>query len=159
MIRNCASLSNTHKSMNNWMHYVKKESTKYNNNAGNSVQGKKTGHQKLDYWESESYSGSWHVIGHTGPRFKTGFTQLFNKANEAKLQQTADTPFMTGALQEDVGWLGIGPSACMMLDGTYEPPDEVEEYTKNLIKQFQKNRKATEGYPSYKISPEEWKSF
>jgi hypothetical protein len=28
---------------------------------------------------------------------------LCNKANEAKLLQTADNPFMTGALQEDVG--------------------------------------------------------
>jgi hypothetical protein len=45
-----------------------------------------------------------------------------NKANEAKLQQTADTPFLTGALQEDVKWIGIVPSVCMMLDGTYEPP-------------------------------------
>jgi hypothetical protein len=32
--------------------------------------------------------------------------ELCNKANEAKLQQTADTPLMTGALQEDVGWAG-----------------------------------------------------
>jgi hypothetical protein len=47
--------------------------------------------------------------------------ELCNKANEAKLQQTADTPFMTGALQEDVGWVGIGPTVCMILDGTYEP--------------------------------------
>jgi hypothetical protein len=39
---------------------------------------------------------------------------LCNKANEVKLQQTA--------LQEDVGWVGIGPAVCMMLDGTYEPP-------------------------------------
>jgi hypothetical protein len=43
---------------------------------------------------------------------------------------------MQGALQEDVEWLGIGPSVCMMLDGTYEPPEEVDEYTKKLIKQF-----------------------
>jgi hypothetical protein len=48
--------------------------------------------------------------------------ELCNKANEAKLQETSDTPFMTGPLQEDVGWLGIGPSVCMMLDGTYDPP-------------------------------------
>jgi hypothetical protein len=45
-----------------------------------------------------------------------------NKAIKAKLQQTAYTPFMTGALQEDSGWIGIGPSVCMMLDGTYDPP-------------------------------------
>jgi hypothetical protein len=85
--------------------------------------------------------------------------ELYNKANKAKLQQTSDTPFMTGALQEDVGWLGIGPALCMMLDGTYEPPEEVDEYTKKLIKQFQQNRKATEHDPLYNITPDERKSF
>jgi hypothetical protein len=84
---------------------------------------------------------------------------MCNKANEAKLQQTAVTPFMTGALQEDVGWVGIGPAVCMMLDSTYEPPEEVDEYTKKLIQQFRKNRKATEHDPLYKITPEEWNSF
>jgi hypothetical protein len=84
---------------------------------------------------------------------------LCNKANEAKLQQTADTPFMTGALQEDVGWVGIGPSVCIMLDGTYEHPEEVDEYTNKLIKQFEKNCKVTEHDPFYNITPEEGKSF
>jgi hypothetical protein len=84
---------------------------------------------------------------------------LCNRANEAKLQQTIYTPFMTGALQEDAGWLWIGPAVCMMLDGTYDPPEEVDEYTKKLIKQFRKNRKAAEHDPLYKITPEEWKSF
>jgi hypothetical protein len=73
--------------------------------------------------------------------------EMCNKDNEVKLQQTSDTPFMTGSLQEDVGWVGIGPSVCMMLDATYELPEEVDEYTKNLIKQFRQNRKATEHYP------------
>jgi hypothetical protein len=84
---------------------------------------------------------------------------LCNKANEEKLQQTANTPFMKGALQEYVRWLGIGPALCMMLDITYEPPEEVDEYTNKLIKQFRKNRKATEHDPLYKITREEWKSF
>jgi hypothetical protein len=85
--------------------------------------------------------------------------ELCNKANEEKLLKTADMPFMTGALQDDVGWLAIGPAVCMMLYGTYEPPDEVDEYTKKLIKQFRQNRKATEHDTLYKITPEEWKSF
>jgi hypothetical protein len=50
--------------------------------------------------------------------------ELCNNANEAKLQQMTETPFMTGSLQEDVGWLGIGPAVCMMLDVTYDPPPE-----------------------------------
>jgi hypothetical protein len=64
-------------------------------------------------------------------RESTGWEHLeefCNKSNEAKLQQTADTPVVTGALQEDVGWLGIGPEICIMLDGTYDPPpEEVDE--------------------------------
>jgi hypothetical protein len=84
---------------------------------------------------------------------------LCNKANEVKLQQTADTPFMTGALQDDMGWVGIGPAVCIMLGGTYAPPEEVDEYTKKLINQFWQNRKANEHDPLYKITPEEWKSF
>jgi hypothetical protein len=79
---------------------------------------------------------------------------LCNNKNEAKLQQTADTPFMIVALQEDVGWIGIGPAVCMMLDGTYDPPGELDEYTKNLIKQFRQNRKAIGHDPLYKITPE-----
>jgi hypothetical protein len=47
----------------------------------------------------------------------------------------------------------------MMLDGTYEPPKKVDEYTTKLIKQFRQNRKATDHDPLYKITPEEWKSF
>jgi hypothetical protein len=66
---------------------------------------------------------------------------------------------MTGALQEDVELLGICPSVCMMLNGTYDTPYEVDEYIKNLIKQFRQNCKATEHDPLYKITPKEWKSF
>jgi hypothetical protein len=60
---------------------------------------------------------------------------------------------MTGALQEDVGWLGMGPSVRMMLDSTCEPPGEVDEYAKKMIKQFRQNRKATEHDPLYKVTP------
>jgi hypothetical protein len=60
--------------------------------------------------------------------------------------------------KQDVGWIEIGPAVCMLLDGTYDPPpDDVDEYTKKLIKQFRKNCKATEHDPFYKITPEEWK--
>jgi hypothetical protein len=99
---------------------------------------------------------NWVVHESTG---REHLEELCNKANEAKLQQISYTPFMTWALQEDVGWVGIGPAVCMMLDGTFDPPEEVDEYTKKLIKKFQKNRKATEYEPLYKITPEEWKSF
>jgi hypothetical protein len=99
---------------------------------------------------------NWVVFESTG---REHIEDLCNKANKAKLQQTADTPFMTGALQEDVGWEGIFPAVCMMLDGTYEPREEVDEYTKKLIKQFRKICKVIEHDLLYKITPEEWKSF
>jgi hypothetical protein len=35
------------------------------------------------------------------------------------------------------------------------PPEEVDEYTKKLIKQFRQSRKATEHDPLYKITLEE----
>jgi hypothetical protein len=86
--------------------------------------------------------------------------ELCKKANESKLQQTSDTPFMAGALQEDVGWVGIVPEVCMMLDVPYAPPpQEVDEYTTKLIKQFRKKIKATEHEPLNKTTPKEWKSF
>jgi hypothetical protein len=53
----------------------KKGVYKAQTNAGNSVQGTKTGHQKLHYLEAESFSGSWHATGHTGPRFNEGIMQ------------------------------------------------------------------------------------
>jgi hypothetical protein len=56
------------------------------------------------------------------PTGSENIEELCNKANEVKLQQAADTNFITGALQEDVGWLGICPSVFMMLDGIYDPP-------------------------------------
>jgi hypothetical protein len=48
-----------------------------------------------------------------------------------------DTPFTTRFLQEEVGWLGIGPSLCMMLDGTYDPPNELDEYDQAVQKKNQ----------------------
>jgi hypothetical protein len=34
---------------------------------------------------------------------------------------------MTRALEEDVGWIDIGPSVFIILDGTYDPPPPPEE--------------------------------
>jgi hypothetical protein len=48
----------------------------------------------------------------------------------------------------DTGWHLLPP-----------PPKEVDEYTKQLIKQFRQTHKSTEHGPLYKITPEEWKSF
>jgi hypothetical protein len=44
----------------------------------------------------------------------------------------------------------------MMMDGTYEPPEELDEYNKKLIKRFMKNHKAKEHDPLY---TDEWRYF
>jgi hypothetical protein len=51
---------------------------------------------------------------------------LCNEANENKIKQAQGTPFMIPPLSDEVGWLGVGPPVCMMLDGTYETPEGVD---------------------------------
>jgi hypothetical protein len=47
----------------------------------------------------------------------------------------------------------------MMMDGTYEPPSELDEYTRALMVQFRQNNKAKRESPELQITPEEWKTF
>jgi hypothetical protein len=42
----------------------------------------------------------------------------------------------------EVGWLGIGTKVCQMLDGTYDPPEGVDDATRLLIEQFRRNNEA-----------------
>jgi hypothetical protein len=62
-------------------------------------------------------------------------------------------------LSDAVGWLGIGQSVFMILDGTYELPSGLDEYTRKLIAHLWKNNKAKRESPELKITPEEWKNF
>jgi hypothetical protein len=39
-------------------------------------------------------------------------------------------------------WLGIGPTVCQMLKGTYDPPEGVDDATRLLIEQFSRSDKA-----------------
>jgi hypothetical protein len=53
----------------------------------------------------------------------------------------------------------LGPSVYVIPAGTYEPTDDLDKYTKKLIKNFRQNSKAKEHDPLYKITPDEWRSF
>jgi hypothetical protein len=48
--------------------------------------------------------------------------QCFIEANEAKINQAQDTPFMVEPKANEVEWLGLCPKVCQMLEGMYYPP-------------------------------------
>jgi hypothetical protein len=47
----------------------------------------------------------------------------------------------------------------MMLDDTYDPPEDLDEYTKKMIKQVRQINKAQEHETMYKITLDEWRYF
>jgi hypothetical protein len=80
-------------------------------------------------------------------------------ANRDNIKQAQGTPFIPPPLSDEVGRLSVGTSICMILDGTYKPLAELDEYTRKLIVQFQQKRKAKRESPELQIRPEEWKTF
>jgi hypothetical protein len=66
---------------------------------------------------------------------------------------------MVEPMVSELGWLGISPKVCQMLEGTYDPPEGVDDATRLLIQQFRKNDKAKMDKRPWKITPEEWQSF
>jgi hypothetical protein len=73
---------------------------------------------------------------------RSSMDQCFIRANEAKIKQAQDTPFMVEPMVSEVGWLGIGPKVCQMLEGTYDPLEDVDDAIRLLIEQFRRNDEA-----------------
>jgi hypothetical protein len=67
---------------------------------------------------------------------KADMEQAIMKENESKFLQAMDTPFMQPPLLGDFGYLGIGPNAAAVMNGTYDIPDKVDPYTRKFIKQL-----------------------
>jgi hypothetical protein len=57
--------------------------------------------------------------------------------NERRFQQANDTPFMCSPLVEEFGYLGVGPNAEAVLEGTYVPPPSTDKYAAMLLEQLQ----------------------
>ena len=57
--------------------------------------------------------------------------------NEARFRLTENTPPMTEPLRSELGFLGNTEAARQILNGTYECPPEVDEYTKAFLAQIQ----------------------
>ena len=68
---------------------------------------------------------------------KTSVEQAILTANNKKYRQTNDTPPMT-TLFPILGRFGTTSEALHVLNGTYEPPPHLDEYSKKLVKEFAK---------------------
>jgi hypothetical protein len=90
---------------------------------------------------------------------RSSMEQCVISANEAKIKQAQDTPFMVEPMVSKVGWLGIGPKVRQMLEGMYDPPEGVDDATRLRIEQFRRNDKAKRDKRPWKITTEEWQNF
>ena len=73
-----------------------------------------------------------NIIHHTN---QLTVEQAIRKANEKKYRQTNDTPPMT-TLLPILGFLSDTPEAKQILQGSYQPPDYLDIYSKKLLKEF-----------------------
>ena len=63
------------------------------------------------------------------PTTKTAIEQALFPINEAKIRSSEDTPFMQHPLTTDFGYHGNPTTINAVLDGTYEPPNNTDQYT------------------------------
>ena len=59
-----------------------------------------------------------------------------HKGNRAKFAQTIGTPAMRGQLMNDLGFLGTSQACKKILQGNYNPPEEVDQIIKELLKEL-----------------------
>ena len=78
---------------------------------------------------------------------KANIERVFNKSNYAKYDQAKQTSFMKEPLVTDFNFLGIGPSAKQVLEGTYEPPEGVDHYAELFLQQLVQTAEAKGGDP------------
>ena len=58
--------------------------------------------------------------------------------NRIKFSQTENSPVMTGVLAEEIGYDGTSDVCKRILEGTYIPPPNTDEYTAAYIKELQR---------------------
>ena len=57
---------------------------------------------------------------------------------QKRLHQTGPTPLMQQPLVEDVQFLGVGPHAAAILDGTYDIPADVDQHTREYLEHLRR---------------------
>jgi hypothetical protein len=91
---------------------------------------------------------------------KQAIEEAILKNNQEKYQQSFHTPFLQSPLREAFGFKGLSSAAQAVLGGVYEPPENVDRYTKAFIKELCMPQKVREmGKQTMEISLEEYKHF
>ena len=81
--------------------------------------------------------------------------ELLTERNKNHFHQAEGTPFTTNPIDNDLGHSGMTDKGEEVLNGTYNPPQEIDQTTKRLISNLQ--RKCNE-LPNPEISEEELKA-
>ena len=62
--------------------------------------------------------------------------EIITTVNKVKYHQTEETyPFIQQAQRQQFGGIGTGPITTHVVDGTYQPPQQIDEPTKSFIHQ------------------------
>ena len=64
---------------------------------------------------------------------KSGIENACNDSNKRKFTQTKSTPPMTSPLVDNLGYTGNYAHYQAILNGTYQPPDKTDPYTKEYL--------------------------
>jgi hypothetical protein len=64
--------------------------------------------------------------------------KAFHKENDSRFSQTGSTPPMKTPLVEDLGYLAETEMAEQVLEGTYEPAPDVDQYAKELLHELRR---------------------
>ena len=88
---------------------------------------------------------------------KQEIEQVFSDAHYAKYNQTTDTPFMKEPLSQEFNFLGTGPAAQDVLDGSYEPTTEIDRCAELLLAQLERSAAAKLAEPQARwLDTEVW---
>jgi len=75
--------------------------------------------------------------------------------NAAKIRASDDTPFMQEPLVSEFGYLADTAAAERVLDGTYQPPEDIDTYARLLLTEFEKATNLPDDPTQAYISTEE----
>ena len=61
--------------------------------------------------------------------------------NDARFNQSSDTPLMQAPMSDLLGYLANTNTADQILQGTFQPPENVDSYTKEVLQELQMPKK------------------
>ena len=73
---------------------------------------------------------------------KQEIEQVFSDAHYAKYNQTTETPFMQAPLSQEFNFLGTGPAAQEVMNGSYQPTMDIDRCAELLLTQLEQTAAA-----------------